>query len=142
MVHLKAPRGVRQVTSNVPIRRSRLEHTALFLILGCKGKKAICDWLKQPQKSPKFKFSVSVKKNVRLFGVMTKTLILSDKNVPFPDIGSIMVCVTLRLFTETSTSTVSPCSLVTFLKTLLLTFSWTIPGLLLKSLRKISLEAN
>ena len=28
------------------------------------------------------KFSVSGKKNVRLFGVMTKTSVLSDKNVP------------------------------------------------------------
>ena len=35
--------------------------------------------------SPKFKFSVSGKKNVRLFGVMTKTSVLSDKNVPLKD---------------------------------------------------------
>ena len=33
-------------------------------------------------KSPKFKFSVSGKKNVRLFGVMTKSSVFSDKNVP------------------------------------------------------------
>ena len=32
--------------------------------------------------SPKFKFSVSVKKNVRLFEVMTKTSASSDKNEP------------------------------------------------------------
>ena len=43
--------------------------------------------LRHPQflsnfQSPKFKFSVSGKKNVRLFGVMTKTSVLSDKNVP------------------------------------------------------------
>ena len=31
---------------------------------------------------PIFKFSVSAKKNVRLFGVMTKTSASSDKNVP------------------------------------------------------------
>ena len=32
---------------------------------------------------PKFKFSVSGKKNVRLFGIMTKTSVVSsDKNVP------------------------------------------------------------
>ena len=33
--------------------------------------------------SPKFKFSVSGMKNVRLFDVMTKTSVLSEKNVPF-----------------------------------------------------------
>ena len=43
--------------------------------------------LKNPQflsnfQSPKFKFSVSVKKNVLLFGVMTKTSVSSDINVP------------------------------------------------------------
>ena len=32
--------------------------------------------------SPKFKFSVSGKKNVRLFDAMTKTSGLSEKNVP------------------------------------------------------------
>ena len=35
--------------------------------------------------SPKFKFSVPGKKNVRLFEVMTKTSVLSDKNVPLTD---------------------------------------------------------
>ena len=33
-VHLIAPRGARQVTSNVPLRKCCLEHTALILILG------------------------------------------------------------------------------------------------------------
>ena len=37
--------------------------------------------LGQPLKSPKFKFSVSGKKKVCLFGVMTNTSVLSDKNV-------------------------------------------------------------
>ena len=40
------------------------------------------DACKGSQKSPKFKFSVSGEKNVRLFGVMTKTSVLSDKNLP------------------------------------------------------------
>ena len=48
----------------------------------CKCKKATFGWLGQPKKSPKFKFSLSGKKNVRLFEVMTKTSVLSDKNVP------------------------------------------------------------
>ena len=48
----------------------------------CKGKKAAFGWLRQP---PKFKFSVSGKKNVRLFEVITKTSVLSDKNVPLED---------------------------------------------------------
>ena len=47
----------------------------------CKGKKAVFGLLGQPKKSPKFKFSVSGKKNVRLLGVMTKTSVSSDKNV-------------------------------------------------------------
>ena len=34
--------------------------------------------------TPKFKFSVSWKKNVHLFGVMTKTSVPSDKNVLLP----------------------------------------------------------
>ena len=43
--------------------------------------------LRHPQflsnfQSPKFKFSVSGKKNVRLFDVITKTSASSDKNVP------------------------------------------------------------
>ena len=38
--------------------------------------------------SPKFKFSVSGKKNVRLFGVMTKTSVPSDKNVPLTEVGN------------------------------------------------------
>ena len=43
--------------------------------------------LRHPQflsnfQSPKFKFSVSGKKNVCLFDVMTKTLVPSEKNVP------------------------------------------------------------
>ena len=43
--------------------------------------------LRHPQfqsnfQSQKFKFSVSEKKNVRLLGVMTKTSVSSDKNVP------------------------------------------------------------
>ena len=46
----------------------------------CKDKKVAFGWLiGQPLKSPKFKFSVSGKKNVRLFEVMTKTSVLSDK---------------------------------------------------------------
>ena len=48
----------------------------------CNGKKVAFGWQGQPYKSPKFKFSVSGKKNVRLFGVMTKTSVLSEKNVP------------------------------------------------------------
>jgi hypothetical protein len=44
----------------------------------CKGKKAAFCWLRQPQKSPKFKFSVAG------IGDMTKTSVLSDKNVPLP----------------------------------------------------------
>ena len=48
----------------------------------CKGKKATFRYLGQPYKSPKLKFSVSGKKNVHLFDVMTKTSVLSDKNVP------------------------------------------------------------
>ena len=45
--------------------------------------------LKHPQflsnfQSPNLKFSVSGKKNVRLFGVVTKTSVSSDKNVPLP----------------------------------------------------------
>ena len=50
----------------------------------CTGKKAAFGWLGQPLKPPKFKFSVLAKKNVHLFGVMTKTSALSDKNVPLP----------------------------------------------------------
>ena len=43
--------------------------------------------LRHPQflsnfQSPKFKFSVSGKKNVRLFDAMKKTSVLSEKNVP------------------------------------------------------------
>ena len=46
--------------------------------------------LRHPQflsnfKSPKFKFSVSGRKNVRLFDVMTKKSVLSEKNVPLPN---------------------------------------------------------
>ena len=43
-----------------------------------KDKKVTFVRLVQPWKSPKFKFSVSGKKNVRLFGVMTKTSALSE----------------------------------------------------------------
>ena len=46
----------------------------------CQRKKATL--ARAALKSPKFKFSVSGKKNVRLFEVMTKTSVLSDKNVP------------------------------------------------------------
>ena len=46
------------------------------------SKKAAFGWLRQPKKTPKFKFSVSGKINVRLFRVMTKTSVLSEKNVP------------------------------------------------------------
>ena len=35
-----------------------------------------------PISEPKFKFSVSGKKNVRLFGVTIKTSVSSDKSVP------------------------------------------------------------
>ena len=38
----------------------------------CKGKKAAFGWLGQSLKYLKFKFSVSGKKNVHLFGVMKK----------------------------------------------------------------------
>ena len=48
----------------------------------CKAKKVAFGWLGQPLKSPKFKFSVLGKKNVSLFGVMTKTSVFFDKNVP------------------------------------------------------------
>ena len=48
----------------------------------CEGKEATFGWLGEPKKSPEFKFSVSGKKNVCLFGVMTKTSVLSDKNIP------------------------------------------------------------
>jgi hypothetical protein len=48
----------------------------------CEGKEATFGWLGEPKKSPEFKFSVSGKKNVCLFGVITKTSVLSDKNVP------------------------------------------------------------
>ena len=43
-----------------------------------------CLWLARAvfKISPKLKFSVSGKKNVGLFGVMTKTSVSSDKNVP------------------------------------------------------------
>ena len=47
----------------------------------CKGKKATFGYIEQPQKSPKFKFSVSGKKNVSLFEVITKASVSSDKNV-------------------------------------------------------------
>ena len=51
----------------------------------CKGKKATFGYLGQPKKSPQFKFSVSGKKNVHLFDVMTKTSASSDKNVPLTE---------------------------------------------------------
>ena len=46
-------------------------------------------------KITKIKFSASGKKNVHLFGVMTKTSVLSDKNVPLSrkgeELGSIVI---------------------------------------------------
>ena len=44
--------------------------------------------LRHPQflnnfQSPKFKFSASAKKNVGLFGVMTKTSVPSDQSIPY-----------------------------------------------------------
>jgi hypothetical protein len=53
----------------------------------CPHKPLSFQTLRRPQflsnfQSPKFKFSVSGKKNVRLFGVMTKTSVSSDKNLP------------------------------------------------------------
>ena len=52
------------------------------LLEAWKGKRASFGLLGPPKKSPKFQFSVSGNINVSLFGVMTKTLVLSDKNVP------------------------------------------------------------
>ena len=53
----------------------------------CPYKPLCFQTLRHPQflsnfQSPKFKFSVSGKKNVCLFGGMTKTSVLSEKNVP------------------------------------------------------------
>ena len=42
--------------------------------------------------SPKFKVSVSGKKNVSLFGVMTKTSVPSDTNVPLPIVSCTLWC--------------------------------------------------
>ena len=55
--------------------------------LSCPYKPLSFQTLRHPQflsnfQSPKFKFSVSGKKNVRLFEVMTKTSVSSDKNIP------------------------------------------------------------
>ena len=52
----------------------------------CKGKKTTFGWLGQPYKSLKFKFAVSGKKNVCLFGVMTKISVLSNRKVPLTDV--------------------------------------------------------
>ena len=55
----------------------------------CPYKSLSFQTLRYPQilsnfQSPKFKFSVSGKKNVRRFDVMSKTLASSDKNIPLP----------------------------------------------------------
>ena len=66
-----------------PENCSEIEDVLKFESLeACKGKQVAFGWLGQPKKTPKFKLSISGKKNVRLLGVMTKTSVLSAKNVP------------------------------------------------------------
>ena len=62
------------------INCSEIENVLMLqCIEACKGKKSTFGWLGQPLKLLKFKLSVSGKKNVGLFGVMTKASVLASK---------------------------------------------------------------
>ena len=67
----------------------------------CPYKALSFQMLRLPQlnnfQSPKFKFLVSGKKNVRLFGVMTKTSVSSDKNVPLLGFNEVNVGIRIQI---------------------------------------------